>query len=140
MKNTIMENIALTLVRAQACSDWGKYISILNLSGETNEKLIYKGYAEKDRQILKAMSLIRRLSSDVAGCRFEVVPDTSGVANYIVYFTYYVEKQKRQISFHTFSYEVGKFCRKNPKVRWDHGDSRKNCKELIEYFGFDEDK
>ena len=136
MKKNIMENIALTIVRAQACSDAGKYIHRLNLHDYTSQELVDRRYAAKDEQILKAVHIISRLTSEKAGVRFEVVEDKSGVAKYIIYFTYYLENQKRQISFHCFSEKVGRFCRKNPTVRWDHGDSRANCKELIEHFGF----
>lgn len=136
MKKNIMENLALTIVRAQACSDAGKDIYRLNLYGDTDLKLIDKGYVAKDEQILKAINIICRLTSEKAGVKFEVVEDHSGIAYYIVYFTYYLDNKKRQVSFHCFSEKVGRFCRKNPTVRWDHGDSRKNCEELIEKFGF----
>ena len=133
----ILYLLALTLVRAQACSDAGKGINKLDLSGNpTNSKLISGRYASKEQQILKAIYMIRRLTSDIAGVRFEVVKDTDGIAKYLIYFTYYLKRKKRQISFHTNSDKIGRFCRKNPKVRWDHGDSRANCQELIAYFGF----
>lgn len=136
MKKNIMENIALTIVRAQACSDAGKHIYRLKLDDYTSHDLIDKKYIAKDEQILKAVYIISRLTSEKAGVKFEVVKDNSGVANYIIYFTYYLNNKKRQVSFHCFSEKVGRFCRKNPTVRWDHGDSRANCQELIKHFGF----
>lgn len=136
MKRDIMKNLALTIVRAQACSDAGKYINSLNLNDETSNRLIKRKYEAKDEQILKAINIICRLSSERSGVKFDVVRDPEKLANYICYFTYYLNNKKRQISFHCFSRKVGRFCREDSKVRWDRGDSRGNCQELIEYFGF----
>lgn len=136
MKKNILENLALTIVRAQACSDAGKNMYRLNLNDDTSYRLIDKQYVAKDEQILKAINIICRLTSEKAGVKFEVVKDQSGIAYYIVYFTYYLNNKKRQISFHSFSKKIGRFCLKNPTVRWDHGDSRENCNELIHWFGF----
>ena len=130
MKIDIMKNIALTIVRAQACSDAGKHIYYLDLNDETSNRLIGREYEAKDEQILKAINIICRLSSERAGVKFDVIVDPEKIAYYIVYFTYYIDSQKRQISFHSFSSKVGKFC-KNSKVRWDMQDCRKNCRELI---------
>jgi len=136
MKKNITENIALTIVRAQACSDAGKGIYQLDLYEDTDQKLIEKKYVAKDEQILKAIHIICRLTAEIAGVKFEVVEDTSGIADFLVYFTYYLNGMKRQISFHSFSAKLEKFCRKKNTVRWDHGNSRGNCEELIDYFGF----
>ena len=123
-------------MRIQACSDAGKHIYSLHLSDCTSCDLIEREYFAKDEQILKALNIICRISSEKAGVKFDVIRDPEKVANYICYFTYYLNNQKRQISFHCFSSRIGRFCRKDSKVRWDRGDSRKNCRELIEFFDF----
>ena len=133
MKNTIMRDVASAIVRAQACSDAGKYIYKLPLNENSSRQLIKRKYEAKDEQILKAIHIILRHTSEKAGARYDVVKCTEGDAPYLVYFTYCIDAQRRQVSFHTFSEKVGKFCRKS-KVRWDHKNSRKNCEELIQYF------
>lgn len=135
MKNTIMRDVARAIVRAQACSDAGKYIYSLQLNEYSTWKLIERKYEAKNEQILKAIGLIFRFGSEQAGARYDVVKCTEGYVPFLVYFTYYINGQKRQISFHTYSNKIGKLCR-NSKVRWDHKDSRKNCEELINYFEF----
>ena len=136
MKKNIEKNVALTIVRAKACSDAGKNIYFLNLQDFTSDALVGKKYEAKDEQILKAIHIICRISCERAGAKFDVIKDPAGIANYICYFTYYLNNQKRQISFHTYSRKIGRFCRNDSKVRWDHKDSRQNSKELIKFFGF----
>ena len=135
MKDAIMKGLAHAIVRAQACSDAGKKIFSLNLKDVTSKKLIKMGYKAKDGQILKAIHIILRNRADNAGVKYDVIKCTDAEPPYLVFFTYYIKGEKRQVSFHTYSKKVGKFCRKS-KVRWDHKDSRRNCEELIKYFDF----
>ena len=62
MKKNIEKNVALTIVRAQACSDAGKNIYFLNLQDFTSDALVGKKYEAKDEQILKAIHIICRIS------------------------------------------------------------------------------
>lgn len=135
-KKNIEKNLALTLARIQACSDAGKNIFRLKFENEINIKILFKAYEQKDKELLKAIHIIKRITSETAGVKYEITKDTERTNCSIVYFSYNLCGKKRQISFHTFSNEIAKFQKQNPTVRWDHGDSRANAQELIEYFGF----
>ena len=92
------------------------------------------GYSLKDKEIIKAISLIN--SSKITECKFRYyvaeMPDQNGNKSRVVYF--YNTQEKIQISFHTFCCEIKNHKNKGVPMQWDKRNPRENCQKLIEIF------
>ena len=103
------KEIARHICLAQTASDAGKGLNILSLEGDKRAKLW--GYSLKDKEIIKAISLIN--SSKITECQFRYyvveMPDQNGNKSRVVYF--YNTQEKIQISFHTFCGEIWRYIR-----------------------------
>ena len=126
------KEIARHICLAQTASDAGKGLNILSLEGDKRAKLW--GYSLKDKEIIKAISLIN--SSKITECQLRYyvaeMPDQNGNKSRVVYF--YNTQEKIQISFHTFCGEIKNHKNKGVPMQWDKRNPRENCQKLIEIF------
>lgn len=131
IKSLILKNICL----AQVASDGGKgKNSCHDIKVRGNKYAFYKGYAEKDNYILKALALLT--TSPRCGINFyiEKKPDQNGYASLIAYFDIKIKDERYQVSFHS-PYNKSKlhsYVGKGRKTRWtkEVGGSREACIEL----------
>ena len=125
-----MKDIFKRICYAQIASDGGKNIETLKSFAPVVWR---KGYTAKDREILRAISLIN--NGDGYGVKYSVAKDYySKSLNrqcYIDYFTYLLDGKRKQISFHTFSNLENYVATDIHIVRWDRKISRKNVWELL---------
>ena len=137
------KNIAKAIIFAQLASDGGKKnIYLLNKVNIKNDAKVYDlGYKTKDGNILKAIELIDNTKNNEI--RYSVISalDQNGYDSFITYFTFMVDGNRYQISFHTpkHNYLFEKYiCNSSNKTHWNHelGGSQQSCIALAEYFGW----
>lgn len=125
-----MKDVFKRICLAQIASDGGKGITELYSYAPS---IWHRGYDVKDREILRAISLIR--SGNGYGVKYSVVWDRawSGVNCYIVYFTWRdTNGSKKQVSFHSFNSRLSEYCATVKHVtRWDHKSSRQTVVNLL---------
>jgi len=125
-----MKDVFKCICNAQIASDGGKGIDILRFYAPT---VWQKGYKAKDREILRAISLINK--GNGYSVKYSVSRDYYSTRLdrrcYIVYFTYKVNGERKQISFHTFMDLSDYTASSTHIVRWDKGNSRQNVIELL---------
>ena len=117
--------IAKCLISAQIASDAGK--GIYELDNSVNATESYHG---KDIYILTAIkTCIKKRNT---GFNFYVTKDDE-IALYLVYFSFQVNDEKYQISFHSFDHRLEKYLSpKSHEEIWDEKSSRDTAK-LLQY-------
>lgn len=128
----INREIARHIALAQIASDAGKRIYRLHIKGD--KRAVKFGYSEKDKEILKAISLINSVDISTVDFRYFVTeePDQNGIKSRVVYF--YDTKNKLQISFHTFCGKIKKHKGEGTFMFWCGKQSAQFTKKLIEIY------
>lgn len=114
--------VAKYIVLAQAASDGGKYIEEelwADVSDKTRSAWL-EGYRAKDRYIMYAITRI--VQKRVQSFRFFVQADEDKKNRYIVYFNFYVNGRRRQVSFHSFNKELKPFTKNGQRSCWKKQD------------------
>lgn len=93
------KRIARYLILAQIASDAGKGIHRLHIEGD--EKAHKFGYTLKERYILKAIEIVRKIPNRFYSFFIEERPDQNGYASIIVLFSWKIHGKRSQCSFHT---------------------------------------
>lgn len=127
------------IILAQSASDGGKYswdlnpqIRVLIPSERSACKRAWDGgYDDKDEHILCAL---REIARSRGACKIRFFVRTDGcVAKYLVYFTFKIEGERYQVSFHSFDDRLRRFIKAGDGshfTRWDHKCSRDACRVL----------
>ena len=127
------------IILAQSASDGGKYDweeakkrkiprFLIPSDPHACKRAWTQGYPAKDEHILCALREIARRRG-ACGIRFFVRPD-GDIARYLVYFTFKIEGERYQISFHSFDDRLRRFIKAGDRThhtRWDHKISRDAC-------------
>ncbi len=125
-KNEARRAIFRCIVQAQIASDAGKAIyhywpgKIRNYN-----RLVRDGYKEKDRLLKMAVSLINQFPEAEVDY-FYTVDKENFPFYHLVYFSYELDDEKYQVSFHTPDMITSHSPRKY-QVKWDQKSSRDNC-------------
>lgn len=132
MSWNINREISRHICLAQIASDAGKGKYRLHIKGDENAVAL--GYPEKDKEILKAISLINSVDISTTDFRYCVTEesDQNGTTSRIVYF--YDTKNKLQISFHTFCGKIKKHKGEGTHMFWCGKQSAQFVKKLIEIY------
>ena len=129
-------DIAYHILMAQVASDGGKDIKEIRSVLPHSFKTWQGGYRSKDYHILLAIKGILRSRDSVFRFRVSKVSDEDDDEMRRVFIAYFefVDEQgiRRQISFHSFRKEVGKFVSDRMKIEWDRKSSRETAKFLAE--------
>ncbi len=131
-KDRIRARIAEVIIQAQIASDAGKGVYVLSCDTDGRRKAKRKGYPAKDNAILEAIRLICQLREKTF--RFSVCrsTDQNNHPCFIVYFNFYIDNKRRQVSFHCFDKRLWKFETKSRKTTWDKKySSSKTVRTLI---------
>ena len=138
----INKEIARNICLAQIASDAGKGFYRLSIVGSKDAKI--KGYAVKDKYILKAISLIDNGRGETLFRYFVTnTPDQNGVSSKIIYFTFMNGKERYQISFHSFGGgKIKEKAAQNAGLRtsWDHKSSIDTARFLANQFNLENQK
>lgn len=134
--------VAKAIILAQTASDGGKQLRkryklgqeeiIYSLFGRESTKAYKNGYKAKDAFVTAAIERIARNKN--SGFRFFVTAcNEKENARFLVYFDYYIEDKKFQISFHSRDDTLKKYLKgcKKSHTEWDKGNSRQNCIDLF---------
>lgn len=138
--DSLNRRIAKELVRAQAASDAGKGIHVLD-----NREDRYRGYSNKEMHIMYAISLINKVPFKESIFRYyvsNVEPDQNGCDSIISYFEFKIGDTEYQMSFHT-PLGCAQMCglinyrNKGCRTSWDGiiSGSRTAALCLNQYFG-----
>ena len=128
-RNEARRAIFRCIVQAQIASDAGKGI-YERWPGKIKHynRLIRQGYSEKDRVLKMAVSLINQFPEAEIDYFFTV--DAENFPSYnLIYFSYELDDEKFQVSFHTPDMITSNSPIKY-KVKWDQASSRYNCRIL----------
>lgn len=123
------KDIALHIIKAQICSEAGKYKRDTYNVIEQYNGYCYplfvctkKKYHSKEYHIKKALDMI--CSRKRTGFYFSVQPKLTdgGRDSLIVYFNFKLDGIRNQISFHTFDFKhLSRFTSPNSRTRWLQG-------------------
>lgn len=108
------KQIAKELILAQVASDGGKLNKEIRHLTKTSYITWKEGYKSKVRHILNAIMLINKLKGKSA-FKYQVLDNNQ---NWIVVFETKINKKSYQMSFHTFSYDIGKFSYHKPNKKY----------------------
>lgn len=128
------QKVVKCLILAQAGSDAGKHLDITEYPEWVQNVLAkYNGYYIKDRMILKALQECSRTKT---GFYYSVQKDNcmdpDDPFNTVVYFKYKVNRERRQISFHT-GMDLSWLNKPEKRTRWSKNyESRNDVYELID--------
>lgn len=134
------------IILAQSASDGGKYEwekarkrkirrFLIPSDHHACKRAWTQGYPAKDEHILCAIHDIAR-RRDACGIHYYVTVDYEGIARYLVYFTFNIEGERYQVSFHSFDDRLRRFIKAGDRshyTRWDHKVSRDACCVLAEH-------
>lgn len=120
------------IVQAQIASDAGKDICHLWPGRIRNyNRLVRNGYKEKDRLLKMAVSLINQFPE--AEVDYYYTKDSENYPYFnLIYFSYELNDEKYQVSFHTPADLITWYSPKKYQVKWDEESSRNNCWILAE--------
>lgn len=150
-KSSLFKKVCRQICLAQLASDEAKGNHYGGLDYRNNALKSYfiplnrnECYDEKDKHILNAITIIDNNSP--FGINYYLIHDKDqhGYPCYIIYFELKIKGWKLQISFHSFSKNLGKrlnnkkTLQKGRKTKWNKeiGGSRENCQMIINHFGF----
>lgn len=125
------------IILAQSASDGGKYDweeaeiprFLIPSDPHACKRAWTRGYPAKDEHILCAVREIARRRG-ASGIHFYVTVDSERIAKYLVYFTFKIEGERYQVSFHSFDDRLRRFIKAGDRshhTRWDHKISRDAC-------------
>lgn len=138
--NSRNKRIALDIIKAQVASDGGKFWKTPDDSDPVIWRVFVtsfkRGYDAKDQYIKSAISKI--IAYRNSGFKYNVrrTLDQNGYPSYIIYFNFELNGERKQISFHSPSYNswLEKYCSntRSNMITWDHKSSRNTAIELYE--------
>lgn len=117
------------IVQAQIASDAGKGI-YERWPGKIKHynRLVREGYSEKDRLLKMAVSLINQFPEAEIDYFYTVDGENFPYFN-LIYFSYELDDERYQVSFHTPEL-ITQHSPSKYKVCWDQASSRYNCRML----------
>ena len=124
--NDLNKKVAINIVKAQIASDNAKGIESIPY-----DRKICRNYDGKDKYIMIAIKEIIRKRN--TGFSFYVTRDED-ICSYLVYFSFDLWGETRQVSFHSYDYDLDKYLSrksKSHKLVWDQKSSRKSCEILL---------
>lgn len=135
------KDIALHIIKAQICSEAGKYKRDTYNAIEQYNGYCYplfvctqKRYHSKEYHIKKALDMV--CSRKNTGFYFNVQPKLTdgGRDSLIVYFNFKLDGVRNQISFHTFDFkQLSKYISPNSRTRWLKGAEENASVRLFKY-------
>ena len=131
--------IAHAIIKAQIASDAGKGHDETRLSKTKlgSSKCIKNGYDEKVCHILNAITGICKSKNSIFRFTVYKTDDQNGYPSYITYFSFNLNGNKYQISFHTplnKGKSLKRYLTNKRTCRWDHRSSYEACEALFQHF------